>query len=79
MFKNVCFWDWSCCLSWEKDRALCAVTALANLPQLGGEDEPRLVLYPVVPRAVEVLTKCEETHLARLSAAHCALQIKSSL
>ena len=36
----------------EQDGALCAVTALAYLPQLGGEDEPRLVLDPVVPRAV---------------------------
>lgn len=70
---------WSCCLSWEQDRALCAVTALANLPQLGGEDEPRLVLYPVVPRAVQVLTKREEAHLARLSAARCGLQSSKSL
>lgn len=46
---------WSCCLSWEQDKHF-AVTALPNLPQLGGEDEPRLVLYPVVPQAVQVLT-----------------------
>jgi hypothetical protein len=76
VFKTVCFWDLVMLPVREQDGALCAVTALAYLPQLGGEDEPRLVLDPVVPRAVQVLTSVRKcTALCRSASPGCSSSV----